>query len=162
MAILRHAVAPATYAFAYKNRGFAYDDKRDFDKAISDFNEAIRLDPNNAPAHTGRGFAYGSKGNLDKAISDYSEAIRLDPSFFPATTIEVLRTITKGQFEKAISDFNAAIRLIPFLLVRTTIVRMPITPVATTTRRLVITVRRFSWTRVPLPTNSRKCLPPRR
>jgi tetratricopeptide (TPR) repeat protein len=32
-------------AFAFKNRGNAYKDKADYDRAIADYNEAIRLDP---------------------------------------------------------------------------------------------------------------------
>ena len=41
-------------AKAYNNRGISYEDKGDHDKAIADFTEAIRLDPNDAkPTTTG-------------------------------------------------------------------------------------------------------------
>ena len=63
----------------YNNRGYAYRDKGDTDRAIADFNEAIRLDPKNAIAYTNRGLAYGDKGDTDRAIADLTEAIRLDP-----------------------------------------------------------------------------------
>ena len=33
------------YADAYNNRGLAYRAKGDYDHAIADYNEAIRLDP---------------------------------------------------------------------------------------------------------------------
>ena len=36
--------------------------KGSFDKALSDFTEAIRLDPNDALAYDDRGFAYANKG----------------------------------------------------------------------------------------------------
>jgi tetratricopeptide (TPR) repeat protein len=39
--------------------GIAYHDKCDFDRAIGDFDEAIRLDPNDAKAYANRGIAYG-------------------------------------------------------------------------------------------------------
>jgi Flp pilus assembly protein TadD len=45
----------ATYYFA---RGVAYLDTNDYDKAIIDFTEAIRLEPNNASAYNNRGTAY--------------------------------------------------------------------------------------------------------
>ena len=64
---------------AYHNRGKAWSEKGDYDKAIADYNEAIRLDPKFAIAYHNRGGAWGSKGDYDKAIADYNEVIRLDP-----------------------------------------------------------------------------------
>jgi len=51
----------------------------DYDKAIADCNEAIRLDPKLASAYSNRGIAWGFKKNFDKAIADYNEVIRLVP-----------------------------------------------------------------------------------
>ena len=50
------------------------------DRAIADFSEAIRVDPNSALAYYCRGMAYGKKGNLDKEIEDYGHSIHLDPN----------------------------------------------------------------------------------
>ena len=50
-----------------------------YDKAIADYTEAIRLDPNNAHIYSRRADAHLQKGKLDKAITDYTEAIRLNP-----------------------------------------------------------------------------------
>jgi tetratricopeptide (TPR) repeat protein len=47
--------------------------------AISDYNEAIRLNPKNAVAYEERGLAYVMKMDLDKAIDNFSESIRLNP-----------------------------------------------------------------------------------
>ena len=58
--------------------------KGDYDKAIADYTEAIRLNPKLAEAYYSRGFAYGKKGDYDKAIADYTEAIRLDPKYAEA------------------------------------------------------------------------------
>ena len=54
-------------------------EKKDYDKAIEDYNEAIRLDPKEAEAFDGRGNAWAGKKEYDKALKDYNEAIRLDP-----------------------------------------------------------------------------------
>jgi tetratricopeptide (TPR) repeat protein len=67
----------ARYAAAYNNRGFAYADQRKFDKAISDYNEAIRLNPNLAIAYNNRGIAYRRVGDHNKAHSDFATAKRL-------------------------------------------------------------------------------------
>ena len=63
-------------AVAYNNRGNAYGDKGDYDRAMADYGDAIRLDPKYAYAYNGRGNAYLRKGDYDRAIADYDAAIR--------------------------------------------------------------------------------------
>src|SRR5262249_31020780 len=62
-------------------RGVMYAGKEDFDRAIGDYNEVIRLDPKSARAFGNRGLAYANKRDLTRAIADYEAAIRLDPNF---------------------------------------------------------------------------------
>ena len=72
-------------ADAYDRRGLAYRGKTDLDRAIADFSEAIRLDPEDAVAYHHRGFTYlriayrRKTGDYERAIADYSEAIRIEP-----------------------------------------------------------------------------------
>ena len=70
--------------------GRAYAKKGDYDKAIADYTEAIRLDPKNAEAYCNRGHAYEEKGDYDKAIADCTEAIRLDPKVPGRITTEAV------------------------------------------------------------------------
>ncbi len=57
---------------------------REYDKAIKDFNEVIRLNPKNAPAFYNRGVTWYGQKEYDKAIKDYIEAIQLDPQLTAA------------------------------------------------------------------------------
>ena len=87
--------------------------KRDHDKAIADYNEAIRLKPDFAEAYNARGNAYDEKGDHDKAIADYNEAIRLKPGLAEAYYNRGLAYRRKGDLDKAIADYTEAIRLKP-------------------------------------------------
>jgi tetratricopeptide (TPR) repeat protein len=53
-------------------------DRKEYDRAIADFNEAINLDPSSAYTFGNRGFAWFAKNEYDKAIADLGEAIKLD------------------------------------------------------------------------------------
>jgi lipoprotein NlpI len=97
----------------YTYRGNGYRDKNDLDRAIADFNEAIRLDPKLAMAFLGRGLAFSDKGDNDRAIADFNEVIRLDPKFARAFTIRGIVFRDKGDLDRAIADFSEAIRIDP-------------------------------------------------
>ena len=53
---------------------------RRYPAAILDYDEAIRLDPNDALAYYNRGYDKGELRRYAAAIADYDEAIRLDPN----------------------------------------------------------------------------------
>jgi tetratricopeptide (TPR) repeat protein len=101
-------------AIAFTNRGSAYDDKHDEDRAIADHDSAIRIDPELELAFNNRGNAWGRKGEPDRAIADYDEAIRLNPKFFMAW-INRGKTFRedKHDYVRAISDYDEAIRINP-------------------------------------------------
>jgi tetratricopeptide (TPR) repeat protein len=66
--------------FAYNNRGNAYNQKGEYDRAIADLDQAIRLDPKLTGAYANRGVAYEAKNDPDHAIADYDQALTLNPS----------------------------------------------------------------------------------
>ena len=85
----------------------------DFDKAMANFNEAIRLNQNDAVAFYERGYTYSQKGDNDRAIADYNEAIRLDPKYALALFYRGIIYVNKGDAERAMADFNETIQLVP-------------------------------------------------
>jgi tetratricopeptide (TPR) repeat protein len=100
-------------ASAYNNRGVAYRLKAQYDDAIKDFDEALRLRPTFANAFNNRAVAYRNKGDLDHALEDYNEAIRLKPDYVPAFYNRGLVLMDKGEYDRAIDDFAVVLRADP-------------------------------------------------
>ena len=108
-------VLPAEQArfSALVNQGYTDTNAGDYDRAIADYNEAIRLDPKSAIAFSDRGVAYMRKGDLDRAFADYNEALRLNPTYGPAFSNRGVAYWKKGDNVRAFADYNEAIRLNP-------------------------------------------------
>ena len=60
-------------------RASAYDRKQMIDRAISDYDTVLRLDPSLADAHNARGELWRRKGDRPKAIMDFGAAVKLNP-----------------------------------------------------------------------------------
>ena len=99
---------PALTAKEYLLRGNDYDNLGQYEKAIKDYDEAIRLDPQRAVAYYNRGFTYDNLGQYEKAIQDYDEAIRLDPQDALAYYNRGVAYYQLGQQEQADRDFAKA------------------------------------------------------
>ena len=91
-------------------RAYAYFRKGDLDKAMTDANESIRLNPAYFDGYLERGIIYRRTGSLDQAISEYDTAIRLNPNFSHTYFDRAIGYANKGDYEKAIRDDTEAIR----------------------------------------------------
>jgi tetratricopeptide (TPR) repeat protein len=76
---------------------------KDRGRAIQNYDQSIKLNPNSAPAFDSRGDAYHTKGDYDRAIQDYDRAIKLRPDH-PDTGITMQkRDIAKQKKDAAAS-----------------------------------------------------------
>jgi tetratricopeptide (TPR) repeat protein len=98
---------------AYLNRGDAYYNLKQYDKAIEDYNKIIELDPENVIAYGRRGDAYGRLKQYESAIMNYAKAIDLDSEYAPAYNNRANILFTTSQYEKAIEDYSKTIELDP-------------------------------------------------
>jgi tetratricopeptide (TPR) repeat protein len=60
------SLSPAETAY---NRGVDYADQGDSENAIEEYDEIIRLDPQNAAAYSRRGYEYGALGRHKRAVA---------------------------------------------------------------------------------------------
>ena len=100
-------------AEAFYNRGVAYRQKGQLDRAIEDYDQAIRLHPNYVFAYVNRGGIYAGKEQWDKALEDFNRAIQLNPNFADAFYSRGAVYRHKGEYDRAIKDYDQAIRFNP-------------------------------------------------
>ena len=71
---------PNYIAGAYEARGLAHHKKRDYDRAIADFDKAIELSPDKVGFHISKGISYIEKRDRERAIAAFRKALEIDPS----------------------------------------------------------------------------------
>ncbi|CAN5454720.1 hypothetical protein BH10PSE11_BH10PSE11_19800 [soil metagenome] len=62
-------------------RGDDFNIKGDLDRAIADYDAALKVEPAYAEALNSRGMAWRAKGDRRRALSDFDAALRLKPDF---------------------------------------------------------------------------------
>ena len=129
-------------AGTFIDRGIMFAMRGEYDKAIADFDEAIRLKPDMAAAYILRARALGASVSrvidveenfsgitsfevtgerlsveqiqiYDRAIEDCTQAIRLEPDNVDGYLNRGGMYSAKGDFDRAIADFTRAIQLDP-------------------------------------------------
>jgi tetratricopeptide (TPR) repeat protein len=103
-------------AYAYYSRAVIYVYHLiDYDCAIADAGQVIKLRPNAEAGFFVRGRAYFGKGNYDLAIADFTEVIRLNPNYAMAYNNRawIYAYHLKRDYDRAIADVNQAILLDP-------------------------------------------------
>ncbi len=84
-----------------------------FEEAVSNCNEAIRMNPYSIYAFDNRGGAYFKLGQYQLAIEDFNAAIHLKSDYAYAYNKRGASYSELGQYQRAIEDYNEAIRLKP-------------------------------------------------
>jgi tetratricopeptide (TPR) repeat protein len=118
-----------TLAIKYNNRGVLWGSLREYDRALTDYADAIRVDPKYADAYYNRCVAYNRKQFYDSAVGACDDAIKLGPdknaSSAAGAPLSAERTKAdyfaqrgvayhgKQDFDHAIADYDEALRLDP-------------------------------------------------
>ena len=107
------AQSNADLAQAAYDRGNTALNQGNYDAAIREYTEAIRLLPNSFEPYFNRGLAYFEKKDWDAAIPDFTQAIQLNADFAGAYYWHGRVYREKSDYDRAITDFTQAIRLNP-------------------------------------------------
>jgi tetratricopeptide (TPR) repeat protein len=94
-------------------RGDIYLSSHDFEKAISDYDHAIKLDATWMWPWDNRGEAYLRSGNIDRAIQDFEMVIKLAPDYAMGHLDRGIARIKDNQLDAALSDFETGLQIDP-------------------------------------------------
>ena len=109
----KEVIFPFLNSFWYSSRGLSKGMGGKYVEAISDFDQALALNPEYADAFSNRGLAKWKQGDGEGAIQDYDRAITLNPEMALAFYNRGVAKSEKGDVEGAIQDFDRAIILNP-------------------------------------------------
>jgi tetratricopeptide (TPR) repeat protein len=99
--------------YIFVNRAEAYFTAGDKQHALDDYNEAVKLAPQNAKLYFNRGVFYAAQPDGEAALRDFNAALAIDPKFVPALQERAKMYQTQSDFSGALADYSEAIRLQP-------------------------------------------------
>ena len=91
--------------------GNALEDLKRYDQSLAAYEQAIRLDPNYAPAYLGKGNVLDYLQRYDQALAAYEQAIRLDSKFALAYNNKGLTLNKLGKSSEAKLAYDKARQL---------------------------------------------------
>ena len=100
---------------AYINRGNAYRDSEQLDRAAADYASVIKLAPTDARGWRNRGLIRIFKGDNKGGVADYNKALEYDPSDAFSWNNRGQTKIRLGDKKGAIADFKKALEVHPGL-----------------------------------------------
>ncbi len=98
-------------AWAYANRGNLLDVRGELDRALADFDEALRREPDDGRIYNNRGRCHARRGEFDKALADFDEAVRRLPEDSRSYYNRGLTRYRLGDFAGAVADLGEVLRL---------------------------------------------------
>jgi tetratricopeptide (TPR) repeat protein len=120
---VRPDTQPAAYEAYIRGRGYLqeYEKPENIDSAIAEFNQALKIDPNYAPAYAGLGEGYWigyqqlnrGKDWLANASANCEKALVLSTQLAEGYTCLGNASVGTGKYEKAVEQFQRALELNP-------------------------------------------------
>ena len=99
--------------FSHKVRATLSSDRKDFDRALEDWNKVVEIEPEDPSSYFGRGNIRITRKEWDKAVGDFTQTIKLDPEHADAHGARAFAWLAQHSFDQAIADCSEAIKLDP-------------------------------------------------
>lgn len=95
----------------YNERGFIHLLKGDYDRAVSDFTLALKIDPSYINAYHNRGITYIKKEDYPSALIDFTQAISINVESGSTYANRAVAYFYNHEYEKAVLDVKKATAL---------------------------------------------------
>jgi tetratricopeptide (TPR) repeat protein len=114
--------ANPTNKYALAGRGDAFAEKKEYEKALEDYDKGLEADPSWAALYYHRGVCWQEyaqlrgwydENKLVKALTDYTKAIELDPVSKDAYINRAFINKMMGKYDLAIVDYDKILNLEP-------------------------------------------------
>jgi len=109
---LDHKYAP-NLAAVYQQRGYAAATNQQFQDAINDYSEAIKINPGDSRIYEQRAAVEMKLNDMDKALADYSEAIKLKPNEVRYYLYRSYIYEIKGDIKNSMADTEKVLKIDP-------------------------------------------------
>jgi tetratricopeptide (TPR) repeat protein len=109
---LDHKYAP-NLAAVYQQRGYAAATNQQFQDAINDYGEAIKINPEDSRIYEQRAAVEMKLNDMDKALADYSQAIKLKPNEVRYYLYRSYIYETKGDIKNSMADTEKVLKTDP-------------------------------------------------
>jgi tetratricopeptide (TPR) repeat protein len=100
---------------AHNNLGLTLLQKGKVEEAITHFQKALAINPNEAEGHNNLGNALLKRGNVDEAIVHYQKALQITPDLAEAHNNLGNALVRKGSVDEAIVHYQKALQITPDL-----------------------------------------------
>lgn len=104
---------PSDLAILLAKRAEAWYLKRDYDRAIIDLDDSIKLNPASVLTYESRGNAWREKGDIPRAIADYNTALGIMPNYSTAFAERGWAHHLAGRESEALADLAKALEISP-------------------------------------------------
>jgi Tfp pilus assembly protein PilF len=98
---------------SHNRLGSAYSQRREFDKAMGEYETALRLNPASTRALNNMGNIFFSTGQYEAALRTYNQSLTIDPQAAVTYANRGSAYQALGQFSQAIDDYERALELKP-------------------------------------------------
>ena len=96
-------------------KGNEFTQAGEYDKAIVEFEAALKKDPKSVSAMSNLGVVYYHLGRLDEAITQYQKALELSPGDADVRSNLAAAYVQKGDLESALEQYQASVSANPQL-----------------------------------------------
>lgn len=100
-----------SFVIVYNNLGHALASERQYEGAVAQYRQAIKINPHYAAVHNNLGAALNELKRYDEAIKSFQQAINIEPDYAEAHNNLANALRQKGEVKQAIVYYDNAIRL---------------------------------------------------